>query len=152
MLLAYQRCFVRARRQRSSGFTLLEVMIVVAIIGILGAIAYPSYQNYIRRAKRAAAESVLLDLAAKQQAYLIDQRAYATSLSSLGFTAPPQEISGDFAFDVTPKTAATPPVFSVTATPISSLMLADHSCGMSATVPLALDQAGNKTPSACWQK
>ena len=152
MLLAYQRCLVRARRQRSSGFTLLEVMIVVAIIGILGAIAYPSYQNYIRRAKRAAAESALLDLAAKQQAYLIDQRAYAATLSSLGFSAPPQEISGDFTFGVTSDNTVSPPIFSLTATPVSSLMLADHSCGMSATVPLALDQAGNKTPSACWQK
>ena len=52
----------RARVQRA-GFTLVELMIVVAVIGILAAVAYPSYVEYIRQARRADAQSALLELA-----------------------------------------------------------------------------------------
>jgi type IV pilus assembly protein PilE len=139
-------------KSKQRGFTLIEVMIVVVIIAILAAVALPSYQNYIRRAKRAAAASALMDLAAKQQAYLLDRRQFASALADLGFSAP-SEIASDFTFGVSNvNNTATPPTFTLTATPASSLMLADRSCGMSASAPLSLDQAGTKTPSACWQK
>jgi len=139
--------------KKRAGFTLIELMIAVAVIGILAAIAYPSYQDYIRRSKRASAKAVLSDLANRQQAYLNDKRAYATSLPALvpSFAAP-SEIAADYEFAVDPDNTdntASPPTFSVTAKPISSTMLADK-CGTSATVPLALSQAGERTPAACW--
>lgn len=46
--------------QRSQGFTLIELMIVVAVVGILTAIAYPSYTEYVRRGHRADARAGLL--------------------------------------------------------------------------------------------
>lgn len=53
------------------GFTLIELMIVVAVIAILAAIAYPSYQEYVRRTKRVDMQGTLLDIATKIQRYKI---------------------------------------------------------------------------------
>lgn len=136
--------------KKTAGFSLIELMIVVAVIGILAAIAIPSYQDHIRKGKRAAAKSVLSDLANRQQAYLTDKRSYATSLTSLVSSfAAPSEIASDYTFAVTADNTLSPPTFSVAATPISTMMLAD-SCGTSASVPLALSQAGTKSPAGCW--
>lgn len=59
--------------ERQSGFTLIEVMIVVAIIGILSAIALPSYRSYIERGDRASARAGLLE------AQQFMERFYATN-------------------------------------------------------------------------
>jgi type IV pilus assembly protein PilE len=57
------------RRLRSTGFTLIEVMIVVAIISLLAAIALPSYQSYVARSNRAAAKTQLLQAAQYMQRF-----------------------------------------------------------------------------------
>ena len=49
------------------GFTLVELMIVVAIIGIFAAIAYPSYQSQVRKSRRADAQTALAELAQLQE-------------------------------------------------------------------------------------
>lgn len=54
-----------------NGFTLIELMIVVAIIGILAAIAYPSYQEYVKKTKRVEAQSELVDIASRLQRYKV---------------------------------------------------------------------------------
>lgn len=59
------------------GFTLIELMIVVAIIGIISSIAYPAYQDYVARGKITEATSGLADLRIKLEQYYQDNRTYA---------------------------------------------------------------------------
>lgn len=72
---------------RSDGFTLIEVMIVVAIIGIIAAVAYPSYQGYVRKAQRVDAKSALLEVSARQEKFFGVNYRYATTLVQLGYGA-----------------------------------------------------------------
>ena len=54
-------------RNQNRGFTLIELMIVVAIVGVLAAVALPSYRTYIVRAARVEAQTELLELAGLQE-------------------------------------------------------------------------------------
>jgi type IV pilus assembly protein PilE len=87
-----------AKRQ-SRGFTLIELMITVAVVAILAAVAYPSYTSYIRKGKRATAQTALMDIASKEQSYLLDRRVYTPTLRDLNFTTP-SEISGAYTITV----------------------------------------------------
>jgi type IV pilus assembly protein PilE len=68
---------------RSRGFTLIELMIVVAVMAVLSAIAYPSYTSYIVRASREAAKSELLQLQNLQEKIYLNSSAYSTNATSV---------------------------------------------------------------------
>jgi type IV pilus assembly protein PilE len=105
--------------RKTRGFTLLELMITVAIIGVLVAIAYPSYTDYLVKGNRANAKSFLLDVAQKQQQFLLDNRAYASQAELLAAgLAVPRETTAFYTWSVT-LVAGPPPGFQVRATPIA---------------------------------
>ena len=121
------------------GFTLVELMITIAIVAVLVSIAFPTYESYVRRGKRATAQSALMTIANRQQAYLLDMRAYTSSLTALSFSAP-QELRNDYAFDVVVDNAASPRTFVATATPLNQQ-------ASSGELALTVSQSGARTPA-----
>lgn len=83
-----------------SGFSLIEILIVVAIVGILVAIAYPSYEQKMQRVHAAAAKQYLLQLASLQSEFITENYHYASTLSELG-TAPGSEVSDYYRIAIT---------------------------------------------------
>jgi len=76
----------KPRLQR--GFTLLELMIVVAIVGILAAIAYPAYQDSVLKGRRAEARTALLELMQQQERYMTQRGTYLVFSNTNGVTVP----------------------------------------------------------------
>ncbi|WP_082926594.1 type IV pilin protein [Cupriavidus sp. D384] len=138
-------------RASSCGFTLVELMVTVAIIGIIAAFVFPSYTSYVVRGNRAAAESYMLELASLQERFMVDNRAYAANLGALNAPATPASVSANYQVTLTAIAAATPPAYTITATPTGNQASRDTSCGT-----LSLNQAGDKTATGsaqagCWK-
>jgi prepilin-type N-terminal cleavage/methylation domain-containing protein len=72
--------------RHKSGFTIIELLIVVVVIGILTAIAVPKFQQVKGRARAAAMKADIRNLATAQEVYLSTNQVYATSIAALGFT------------------------------------------------------------------
>jgi len=111
--------------RNSRGFTLIEVMIVVAVIGILSAVAYPSYQKYIQRGNRSDAQQFMAKMDTRQKQIMLEQRAYATApnalnVGSTGWTCSAANCTNDrytITFNPAVDNAATPPSYSICAVP-----------------------------------
>jgi type IV pilus assembly protein PilA len=72
-------------RKKAKGFTLIELMIVVAIIGILAAIAIPNFLRYQAKTKQSEAKSNLSSIFTSQVTYFGEEDTYASSISNLGW-------------------------------------------------------------------
>jgi len=125
---------------RQQGFTLIELMIAVVIVGILATVAVPSYQSFVIRGNRAAAQAFMVDVANREKQYLLDARAYATDLATLGMAAP-ADVSKSYS-SIAINVSAVPLAFTITATPNSGQQAADGA--------LTLTSSGAKSPADKW--
>ena len=130
----------RTAKSRVRGFTLVELMVVCAIAAILMAIAVPSYSLFMKQSRRGSAEAVLLDIAQREQQYLIDARAYANA-AALGTTTP-VDVSTYYTINIVPA-AGPPPGFTVTAIPKAGTAQAGDPT-------LSIDNFGAKLPLGVW--
>lgn len=129
-------------RPRAHGFTLVEVMIVVAIIGILASIALPSYTQYVVQARRTEAQAFLMELAQRQERWRVNHAEYGTTTEIGADTGTPQY----YDFEVT---AASATGYTLTATAVagSAQAAADSAC-----TSMTLNQNGERSPATCWKK
>jgi len=84
------------RVKEQKGFTLIEVMIVVAIIGIIAAIGYPSYTSYLHKAGRSEASALLLEVMERQEQWYRNELTYTTDITDLGYPGPVETDSGRY--------------------------------------------------------
>lgn len=69
------------------GFTLVELLVVVAIVGILTTVAIPAYQQSMFKGRRSVAQSGTMDLANRQEQFFLNNKTYTSDMSNLGYPA-----------------------------------------------------------------
>ena len=105
--------------KKTTGFTLIELVLTVAIIGILAAIAVPSYNEYVMKTRRTEAAALMMEIAGRQVRFHSENNTYATTTGALGYGAASDTTyeSETGAYDVAVAAGADAVSFALTATP-----------------------------------
>jgi type IV pilus assembly protein PilE len=148
----------KTKKRMEFGFTLIELMIVVAIVGILAAIAFSLYSAQVQKARRTDARTAVLDLAGREERYFSVANNYSQTPTDVGYGGVfPQPVgSGYYNINVVVGTGPPPnlaPTFTITATAINQ-QLNDKSCASFSVDQLgqksSVDSGGADSTATCW--
>jgi type IV pilus assembly protein PilE len=136
-------------RNRKRGFTLIEMMVVVAVIAILASIAIPSYQNYLFRARRADGREMLQRIASAQERFYTNRYRYTDDLTTaaglnLGTT---NSEAGHYTIGIV--VAADGQSYTLTATPQGS-QATDACANLTVNNVGARGYSGSTSNGSCW--
>jgi len=136
------------KTKRTSGFTLIELIVVIAIVGILASIAYPSYQDSILKSRRTDGKRALMSSAGIQESYFSSKNSYSDSISDIGGNTSEE---GYYSIAVSNTNCSSTvngvtlyACFTLTATAVNS-QTSDTAC-----TPMTLTHTGVKSPIECW--
>lgn len=142
------------KTETQSGFTLVELMIVVAVMGILATVALPAYNEYILRAKLTEAFDALSQSKVKMEQSFQDNRRYATTAGGTACPAAAIVSNGLKYFTVTcAVTAAAAPLdefYTITATGIASTPTALFAYTITPTAKATTATKWGPTSATCW--
>jgi len=128
--------------RRAKGFTLIELMVVVAVVAILVAVAVPAYQEQVRKSRRGQAQADLVELAQRAERFHTVNNSYEDFWDSVpaAHKVSPRD-GGNAFYNLDAEAAAN--TFELTAVPISGTAQASDRCGT-----MTINQAGVKTHSS----
>jgi type IV pilus assembly protein PilE len=148
----------QSNKRMEPGFTLIELMIVVAIVGILAAIALSLYSAQVQKARRTDARTAVLDLAGREERFFSVANNYSQTPTDVGYGGVfPQIVgSGYYTIGVTvpdPNFVGVGPSYAITATAITQ-QIADSSCASFSINQLgkqsSLNSGGVDSTAICW--
>jgi type IV pilus assembly protein PilE len=139
------------RANKNGGFTLIELMVVVAIVALLAALAYDNYSRYAFRSRRVDGQNLLTSIAAAEQRYYTNYNSYAGTIAgntsgSLGFNTAVSKY-----YTASAEVTSAGQSYTLTATPISTGSQAKDQCQkLTLTDRGVKSQSGNTSNGSCW--